>query len=120
MLFACWAKLLAVWFTIRLCSTFDVRKLCEISFFFLSETSQPDFVLDFVLVSNFTGKDSPFLFSLYIGPFFSLSLFSPFSSPVVYTRVAIFVLLPPSSCWDTLHGGKPLKTVRTILHKLRI
>jgi len=84
-----------------------------VKFFFSRGTLQPDFVLDFVLVSNFTGEDSPSCFR-YIR---SLSL--SFSSPVVDTRVAIFALLPPSSYWDTLHGGKPLETVRTILHKLR-
>lgn len=62
------------------------EELGKISFF--PATSQPDFVPDFTLVSNFTGKVSLLVLAI---------LALPRSSPAADTSVAIFALSPPSS-----------------------
>lgn len=128
-----WGKLLAVWFTIRLRHTFDVGKLCKISFFFLfsfflaRELCNP--ILSSILLwyPILREKIVPSC-SRYIGPF-SLSLspspplsFSPFSMSVADTCVAIFALCPPSSCVVrfTREQAVRWKTVRIILHKPHI
>lgn len=100
----------------------------------LEELRKPDFVPDFALVSNFTGKDSPFLFYLLV-LFLSLSLSCSLSrlrlscrrhSRRNFCSVPTFFLLGRfTQREETGKGGrksKPstAKTVRIILHKPHI